>query len=442
MSEQAPPPGVVCNAEEYARSLTDPAIHCLTRGQSIGLTVTAESGLVSLVAVLGVFILIVRNAIRHVRLTGAYPRLRTPTDVLILSLFFADLVQAIGAVMDVHWVHAGKVQAGSYCSAQGVVQQLGETSVAITTLLITIFTFAGVWWRAGLSATRLATFLVALVWLFVALLAGIGNAVHKDDLYESPTPYWCWIGQTFLGLRLGGEYVWFWLTLLVSSLAYLTLFLWARGHISPSDTAWWRFAVHRRLNPHPSFTSNSNSKSAPDDTDTTLPARKAAYAMIAYPASYCLLVLPLSIVRWIGFTRPDPHHGMPSAATFAVISLYGLSGAMNVALLLYTRPNSPLFGKDECVTMQGGGGLGRAPELSPAEDGERGSVDYSEFRARARAASGGSGSASRDDTWRSGDTSRLELGRLPSGGDGWDLPPKVVVQRPQEDNESIRTVEV
>ncbi|KAJ7816213.1 hypothetical protein B0H14DRAFT_3744115 [Mycena olivaceomarginata] len=80
------------------------------------------------------------------------------------------------------------------------------------------------------------SFLVTLVWLFVALLAGIGNAVHKDDLYESPTPHWCWIGQTFLGLRLGGEYVWFWVTLLVSSLAYLTLFLWARGHITPSDT--------------------------------------------------------------------------------------------------------------------------------------------------------------------------------------------------------------
>jgi hypothetical protein len=85
-----------------------------------------------------------RNAIRHVRLTGAYPRLRTPTDVLILSLFFADLVQAVGAVMDVHWVHAGKVQAGSYCSAQGVVQQLGETSVAITTLvcLVSLLAFS------------------------------------------------------------------------------------------------------------------------------------------------------------------------------------------------------------------------------------------------------------------------------------------------------------
>ncbi|KAJ7719854.1 hypothetical protein B0H14DRAFT_3521120 [Mycena olivaceomarginata] len=85
-------------------------------------------------------------------------------------------------------------------------------------------------------------------------------------------------------------------------------------------------------------------------------------------------LLPLSIVHWIDFTRPDPHHGMPS------ISLYGLSGAANVALLLFTCPNSLLLGKDpdECVTMQGE----RVPELSPVEDGERGSVEYSEFRVR------------------------------------------------------------
>jgi len=42
------------------------------------------------------------------------------------------------------------------------------------------------------------------------------------------------------------------------------------------------------------------------------------------------------------------------------------------------------------------------------------------------------------------DSSRLELGRLPSAedGGGWDLPRKVAVQRQQEDNESTRTVEI
>ncbi|KAF8199813.1 hypothetical protein K438DRAFT_1582944, partial [Mycena galopus ATCC 62051] len=343
------------------------------------------------------------------------PLLHTPTDVLILSLFVADLVQAVGAVMDVRWVHAGKVQAGVYCSAQGVVQQLGETSVAITTLLITIFTFVGVWWRKGLGSTRLATFLVALVWVFVALLVGIGNAMHKNDLYESPTPYWCWIGPNFLGLRIGGEYVWFWITLSVSSIAYLTLFLWARGNITVSETAWWRCRFHRRI---------SDLKTS---TDTSKFARKAAYTMIAYPISYSVLILPLSIVRWIGFTQGTT----PSAATFGVISLYGLSGVVNVALLLKTRPNSVLFGGADTIVRNDD--VGRAPPLSPGGDADSA---YSEFRVRVpvRAAGGGS----REGTWRSGDSSRLELGRLPSteDGGGWDLPRKIVRQ---EDNET-RTV--
>ena len=36
-----------------------------------------------------------------------------------LSLFVADALQAIGAVMDVRWVGAGQVNAGQFCSAQG-----------------------------------------------------------------------------------------------------------------------------------------------------------------------------------------------------------------------------------------------------------------------------------------------------------------------------------
>ena len=70
-----------------------------------------------------------------------------------LSLFIADALQAIGAVMDTKWVGAGQVNAGQFCSAQGeflfaflpeqarlivtsgIIQQLGEVNVAMTTLV-------------------------------------------------------------------------------------------------------------------------------------------------------------------------------------------------------------------------------------------------------------------------------------------------------------------
>lgn len=69
-----------------------------------------------------------------------------------LSLFIADLIQAVGTVLDIKWINEGKVHIGSFCTAQGmphvhasadwhsswrlgVIQQLGETPVAMNTLV-------------------------------------------------------------------------------------------------------------------------------------------------------------------------------------------------------------------------------------------------------------------------------------------------------------------
>jgi hypothetical protein len=52
--------GGTCTIEEQARSknISGANIVCLTRGDSIGLTLVAESGFISLIALLGAFIVI------------------------------------------------------------------------------------------------------------------------------------------------------------------------------------------------------------------------------------------------------------------------------------------------------------------------------------------------------------------------------------------------
>jgi len=52
--------GSICTPEEQAQfaSSKGASIVCLTRGDSIGLTLVAESGFISLIAVLGIFVLI------------------------------------------------------------------------------------------------------------------------------------------------------------------------------------------------------------------------------------------------------------------------------------------------------------------------------------------------------------------------------------------------
>jgi hypothetical protein len=72
-----------------------------------------------------------------------------------LSLFFADLLQAIGAVTYLKWVGSGHLEVGEFCSAQGdflfaspprwckkphlttlgILKQSGEVGVALSTLV-------------------------------------------------------------------------------------------------------------------------------------------------------------------------------------------------------------------------------------------------------------------------------------------------------------------
>lgn len=56
-----------------------------------------------------------------------------------------------------------------------------------------------------------------------------------------------------------------------------------------------------------------------------------------YPIAYSVVILPMSIVRWIMFGSLRSS-SIPSAATLAVVTLFHLSGAVNVLLLVFARP--------------------------------------------------------------------------------------------------------
>jgi len=69
--------GSICTADEQAlfNSTHGTSIVCLTRNDTIGLTLITESGIISLLAVLGVFVLIFRNAFQSGKL------IRQPVDI-------------------------------------------------------------------------------------------------------------------------------------------------------------------------------------------------------------------------------------------------------------------------------------------------------------------------------------------------------------------------
>jgi len=208
------------------------------------------------------------------------------------SLFVFDILQAMGGILDVRWAHRGIVTTGPYCTAQGVIQQIGELGSGLITLILAVHTFVAALWRVGLEARGFALFLVVLVTIFVVLWAGIGSGINEN--YETPTPYWCWISPSFPGERLGGEYIWLWLALFASALLYIPLYFWTEGRLDVDEKKWYKFRVSN-LNQQVEYTQ-----------------RRAALGMLLYPLAYSFVVLPVSVARWSQFSGKN----VPSAATF------------------------------------------------------------------------------------------------------------------------------
>ena len=75
------------------------------------------------------------------------------------SLFVFDFLQAMGGVLDVRWAHNGIVTTGHYCTAQGIIQQIGELGVALITLvcLILLMSLGLILIDAHLTSSLLST---------------------------------------------------------------------------------------------------------------------------------------------------------------------------------------------------------------------------------------------------------------------------------------------
>jgi hypothetical protein len=117
-----------------------------------------------------------------------------------------------------------------------------------------LHTFIILWWRKSSNGRIIAFSVVSCIWFFNILYSVLAS---RQPQYETPTPYWCWIGgkgDRYLIDKIMGEYLWMWITLLLSILVYVPLFFLSRGCITVSTTHWWKFSIHR-----PNFASNSSS---------------------------------------------------------------------------------------------------------------------------------------------------------------------------------------
>ncbi|KAJ1302012.1 hypothetical protein OPQ81_000847 [Rhizoctonia solani] len=350
----------------------------LSTGHAIGLAFSAQTGCISFLGVLVLFAIVLIKYLRSRKENpGSYRRqvlLRSNLDVYMINLFISELLMSLGGMLDAKWANESAVYCGGFCNAQGSLQYLGETSVALWTLAVTFHT-----WQSVVYAQRipfrwsLCIAVMVVIWGFVIMFNFVEFSVRPksgDHSYFSPGPFWCWINPKYANERLAGEYIWLWVAGFGNLLVYIPLFLLLRGNIVLGNNGFK--SHHFYWNPPPirnAFqvdTKSSIDSSAYDDAHEEKLIRKEATKMLWYPAAYTILVLPLSIVRWSTFTVPDlsaakldwtgitGEHTLDNAtvvfrtsmatATLVFHAIFRLSGIINVILILATRPNVLLLG--------------------------------------------------------------------------------------------------
>ncbi|KZS94082.1 hypothetical protein SISNIDRAFT_57650 [Sistotremastrum niveocremeum HHB9708] len=300
----------------------------LTPGQRIGLTISVEAALLSLFAVLLVLgsigVVVCRRRWRHRK---GFRLVTGPLDVYVLSLICSDMMQAIGGILNIRWINEGVVKCSSYCDAQGIIQNMGETGSAMATIAIALNTFVVIFFRKQPVKLWAAVLIASSIWGFCVFFPVIGFLVfrHSSSPFLAPTPFWCWIGSHYAGDRIGGEYLWLWIAALESFVLYVPLFFILLQGTEAGGRKWWQLM----------FLSNTDSEDEVDDV------RAASFKMLLFPFTYSVLVVPLSVCRWVLFRHP---HAVPSQATFAVYSLFSLMGLVDVLLLINMRRDLYVIG--------------------------------------------------------------------------------------------------
>jgi hypothetical protein len=114
-------------------------------------------------------------------IANAYPQ---------LNLLCSELLMALGGILDAKWSHEQQVYCGGFCNAQGSLQFIGETSVSLWTLAITLHTLWSVLsnMRHPLRP-RFCVGVVLAVWAYVFAFnfGGFRSVSPVDD--EDPVNY-------------------------------------------------------------------------------------------------------------------------------------------------------------------------------------------------------------------------------------------------------------
>ncbi|KAG8941744.1 hypothetical protein FRC03_004021 [Tulasnella sp. 419] len=257
---------------------------------------------------------------------------RSPLGHLFISLLVSDLILALGAVINLHWVQLASIDRSSLCVAQGILRHVGAVGVAVTSAGIAIYTFAILFLKLNPdSGWRSLLAVDGLIWTFLIMIPLASSLVNTDPPYYGPSTHWCRTDVHYVAQQLGLQDAIMWFVALLNILLYVPLFLSLRGNIGviyPENAAGrvWRMRITWR------WIRRDDPWNLASDEPIGIAKR-----MLIYPIAYIILILPITVLHWIEITGHETKPLPMELTTFAGI-IYSASGLVNVLLYVITRP--------------------------------------------------------------------------------------------------------
>lgn len=109
--------------------------------------------------------------------------------ILIYNLLLADLQEAVGFLISLHWVQTDTITSHSpACFAQGWLLQIGDPSSGLWVLAIAVHTFVTVFWGRKIKHTTFVWCILGL-WVFCLGIVLVPLAVFQSETW-APTGPW------------------------------------------------------------------------------------------------------------------------------------------------------------------------------------------------------------------------------------------------------------
>ncbi|OHW99204.1 integral membrane protein [Colletotrichum incanum] len=149
--------------------------------------------------------------------------------VLIFNLLLADIQQALAFLLNIEWLTRNAIEVGTgTCWTQGWFVSTGDLASSVFITGIAIHTYMSI-----VSVKKIPTWVfhtaIVMMWAFVYGTGILGVVVTENGKKEGGlyvrAGAWCWINSKYQDIRLNLHYLWIFISLIVTTMIYLAIFL-------------------------------------------------------------------------------------------------------------------------------------------------------------------------------------------------------------------------